>query len=202
LEEELASELAQKNKVAERIGDKAGDLFKARLLDAQYRYDFVSEALGDNSPAKAAAKEADRAAAAEAALNQLTKSIKRAKDLNQVMKYVGQASKNTSPLPELLAESKTTEDIKAVLRIVSEEGNEDLARQLAKEILASTTAEGVGNAFSKIAEAAASAGVQDPEELLNIKLNALAKKFVANADLNLGGVKSAFIKAAREANSR
>lgn len=44
------------------------------------------------------------------------------------MKYVAQASKNTSPLPELLAESKTTDDIKEVLRIVADEGNEDLAR--------------------------------------------------------------------------
>jgi len=128
LEEELASEYAQKQKVAERIGDKAGDLFIARLLDTQYRYDFVSEQLGPQSPAKTAAIEADRAAAAEAALKQLTKSIKKAKDLAQVMKYVGQASKNTSPLPELLAESKTTDDIKEVLRIIADEGNEDLAR--------------------------------------------------------------------------
>lgn len=61
-------------------------------------------------------------------MQQLTASIVRAKDLNQVMKYVAQASKNTSPLPDLLAESATTEDMKAVLRIIGEEGNEDLAR--------------------------------------------------------------------------
>jgi hypothetical protein len=46
------------------------------------------------------------------------------------MKYVKQASKNTSKLPKLLEDARTTDDMKAVLRIVSEEGNEDLARKL------------------------------------------------------------------------
>jgi hypothetical protein len=53
------------------------------------------------------------------------------------MKYVAQASKNTSPLPDLLKDSRTTDDIKAVLRIVSTEGNEEYALKLARKILAS-----------------------------------------------------------------
>jgi hypothetical protein len=44
------------------------------------------------------------------------------------MKYVAQASKNTSALPDLLKDARTTEDMKSVLRIISEEGNEELAR--------------------------------------------------------------------------
>lgn len=47
------------------------------------------------------------------------------------MKYVAQASKNTSPLPDLLAESKTTKDIKDVLALVADPENGALARQLA-----------------------------------------------------------------------
>jgi hypothetical protein len=44
------------------------------------------------------------------------------------MKYVAQASKNTSALPELLKDARTTDDMKAVLRIIGEEGNEEFAR--------------------------------------------------------------------------
>jgi hypothetical protein len=50
-------------------------------LAARYRYEYVSEALGEDSPAKVAAREAELAAQAEAALRQLTESIGRAKDL-------------------------------------------------------------------------------------------------------------------------
>jgi hypothetical protein len=128
LEEEYEFEMLKWEKKLDRKGDKAGDVLKTQTLDAQYRFNYLSEQLGPNSPAKFAAKEADIKAAAEAALRQLTASVTRAKDLEGVMKYVAQATKNTSPLPALLANSKTSDDMKAVLRIVSEEGNEDLAR--------------------------------------------------------------------------
>jgi len=56
-------------------------LIKTRTLDAKYRYDYVSDQLGPDSPAKTAAKEAEVAAQAEAALRQLTTYIGKAKDL-------------------------------------------------------------------------------------------------------------------------
>jgi hypothetical protein len=68
------------------------------------------------------------------------------------MKYVVEASKNTSPLPGLLADAKTTDDMTAVLRMVADPANKDLARALAAGILASETAAGVGAVFSLIAE--------------------------------------------------
>jgi hypothetical protein len=55
------------------------------------------------------------------------------------MKYVALASKNTSELPALLADARTTDDILSVLRIVKDD--KDLARSLSKTILSSTTAE-------------------------------------------------------------
>jgi hypothetical protein len=97
------------------------------------------------------------------------------------MKYLGEATKNTSPLPALLSEARTSEEMDKVLRIIKEEGNEDIARRLSKAILESNTADDVADAFGKIAEEAASAGVQDPEELLKIKLDSSAKKFVTKA---------------------
>jgi len=118
------------------------------------------------------------------------------------MKYVAQASKNTSPLPALLVDSNTTDDMKAVLRMVADPENADLARALAKAILSSTTAGEVAAAFAAAAEAAASAGVQDPEELLKIKLDAQVNKFVGSAALSLGDVVSTFMNEAGASGSR
>jgi hypothetical protein len=42
------------------------------------------------------------------------------------MKYVAEASKNTSVLPDLLQDVRTSDDMRSVLRIVAE--NEELAR--------------------------------------------------------------------------
>jgi hypothetical protein len=115
------------------------------------------------------------------------------------MKYVAQASKNTSVLPDKLKDVRTSDDMKAVLRIVAEK--EDFARQLAKGILGSTDAAGVNNAFAAIAEAAATAGVQDPEELLRIKLDQQVRKYVGEAILRIGDIKSTFKTAANAATS-
>jgi hypothetical protein len=52
----------------------------------------------------------------------------RAKDLQGIMKYVAQATKNTSTLPQVLSEARTSDEMESVLRIIREEGNEDLAR--------------------------------------------------------------------------
>jgi hypothetical protein len=46
------------------------------------------------------------------------------------MKYVALASKNTSPLPGLLAEARSSPEIEKVLRIAADPENGDLARQL------------------------------------------------------------------------
>jgi hypothetical protein len=97
-------------------------------LDAGYRYDYISELLGAESPAKMDSILKAQRAESEAALQQLTKNIVRAKDLQGIMKYVAQATKNTSTLPEVLSEARTSDEMESVLRIIREEGNEDLAR--------------------------------------------------------------------------
>jgi len=68
LEEELNFDWLKLEKKLERKGDKATDFLKTQVLDAKYRYEFISETLGPQSPAKSAAIEAERAARAEAAL--------------------------------------------------------------------------------------------------------------------------------------
>lgn len=177
-------------KEIEKLGDKAGDEVKSDYFYALNVYNYVSEKLGPNSPAKTAAKALIIQANAEAALQNLTTNIVKAKDLKGVMKYVALASKNTSPLPALLEDARTTDDILSVLRIIKED--KDLARSLSKTILASTKAEEVANAFADIAEKAATAGIEDPELILFAKLDSQVKKFVMNADLQLSDVKSIF----------
>jgi hypothetical protein len=194
LENELAAEMNQFARRIEKRGDKAGDVLKTQYLDAKYRYEYVSNTLGPDSPAKVDARLKEQRAAAKAALDQLTEFLPRAKDLQDVMKYVAQASKNTSPLPALLTEARTNDDMKTVLRIIGEPGNEDYARRLARKILASEDATQVGDAFADIYSQTQSAGVQDPEVLLKMKLEALTKKFILQADLRLGEIKSSFIK--------
>lgn len=90
-------------------------------------------------------------------MKQLTANLAKADDLADVMKYVERASKGTSTLPELLADAKTTDEIRSVLRIVAED--KKLARALAQAILAATSAGEVSAAFIDIAQKAATAGV-------------------------------------------
>jgi hypothetical protein len=66
LEEELEFDKDQWAKKLEKLGDKAKDNQKRKYFAALARYNFVSLELGDNSPAKAAARAAAVAAAAEA----------------------------------------------------------------------------------------------------------------------------------------
>jgi hypothetical protein len=199
LESDLLDDMKKWKTKLDRRGDRATDRQKKEFFDAKNRYEFVSEKLGDNSPYKEQQRADAIKAAAEAALQSLSENIGGAKDLQDVMKLVATASKNTSTLPNALKESRTSDTMKAVLRIV--ESDKNLARKLAKEILASTNANDVANAFSSIKEIADSAGVQDPEELLKLKLVAMANKFIARADLAIGGIKLTFSDAAEAANS-
>jgi hypothetical protein len=52
LEEKLAAEKAKYDRKFEKFGDKMSDLEKSRMLDAGYRYQYVSDELGPESPAK------------------------------------------------------------------------------------------------------------------------------------------------------
>lgn len=44
------------------------------------------------------------------------------------MKYVDDATKGTHPLIKELSEARTSDEMDSVLRIIKEEGNEDMAR--------------------------------------------------------------------------
>jgi hypothetical protein len=68
-------------KKLEKLGDKADDDMKSNYFYILNVYNYVSEKLGPNSPAKAAAKALVIAANAEAALQNLTVNIAKAKDL-------------------------------------------------------------------------------------------------------------------------
>jgi hypothetical protein len=66
-------------------------------------------------------------------------------------------------------------------------------------LLSAETADDAANIFARVAEAIESAGVQDPEELLRIKMNGLVNKFINGAEMQLGAIKSTFNKTALEA---
>jgi hypothetical protein len=63
------------DKKIERLGEKATDNQTKKSLSALARYNYVSELLGDNSPAKEEKRAAGIKAAAEAALQALTENI-------------------------------------------------------------------------------------------------------------------------------
>jgi cell pole-organizing protein PopZ len=202
LEEEYLFENNKMQALLEKYGDRDGDLFKARVLDAEYRYEYISNTLGPESPAKMDAILKAQRAEAEATLQAMTENIVKAKDLQQVMKYVAQATKNTSKLPGILAEAATSDDMKTVLEKIREKDDEDqyvnldMARELSKNILASTSADQVADAFNAIFERIATTGKTDPEELLQIKLTSQVGKFVTRAGLRFGEIKAEFITAA------
>jgi hypothetical protein len=66
-------------------------------------------------------------------------------------------------------------------------------------LLSAETAADVANLFSLAAQAAASAGVQDPEELLRIRMEGLVNQFITGAELQLGDIKTTFNRSALEA---
>jgi predicted metalloendopeptidase len=115
---------------------KATEDNKVAYYSAKLRSDWLSATLGPNSPAKAAAKKRKIKAAYKAALNELTRELKEAKDLQDVLAQIDKATKGSSTLPALLAETTTTEDMAAVLEIVKDD--KDMAKLLAAKLLNAT----------------------------------------------------------------
>lgn len=103
------------------------------------------------------------------------------------MNLVRKASSGTSPLPDLLADAGTSDSMKASLARLAEKP--ELARSLAKALLAGQTPEDVAAAFSKVSEALATDGVDDPEVLLLAKLDALVNQYVDRGELAVSGIK-------------
>lgn len=179
LEEDLLFDLERWNTKLEKRGDKATDWQKKQQLTALASYNLVSQELGENSPAKVAARALANAAAAEAALRALSANIASATDLAEVMDEVRFASKGTSPLPDMLEGARTSDEVRSVLRIVAQDAK--LARALAKGVLAATNADEVSKAFNDIAFLAATSGVQDPEVILKAKLDSIVTGLVSKA---------------------
>lgn len=89
--------------------------------------------------------------------------------------------------------------MKNVLELIKE--NSDLALELAKGLLAADTEEKVSNIFADIAKQAAAAGVEDPEQLLQIELEAKVNKFKGKFALEVASVRNEYIKNAKAAKS-
>jgi hypothetical protein len=101
---------------------------RIEVIEAKYLYEWVSEQLGPESPAKMAKLLKEQKASATAALIQLTDNIVKAKDLSQIMKYVKQATKGTSVLPDILKDTVLTDEMKQVLEEIKKEGNAEFAK--------------------------------------------------------------------------
>jgi len=115
------------------------------------------------------------------------------------MELVRAASSGTSDLPDLLADAGTSETMKASLARLAEKP--ELARELAKQLLAGKTPDDVAAAFSKLSETLAADGVNDPEELLLLKLDALVSQYVDKAELAVSGIKKDYRQAANAATT-
>lgn len=106
-------------------------------------YNFISETLGSKSPAKVAAQEEARAAAFEAALRELTRTIVSAETINDVLDGVTAATKGTSKVPGLLSTARTTDDMKFVFENLNDPANVEIARALASAVLNATGVDAV-----------------------------------------------------------
>jgi len=178
---------------------KANDDTKKAYYDALSRYEFISNELGANSPAKAAAKARTVKAAAEAALQDLAASLGRAKDLKDVVKFIEVASKGTSPLPALLGEARTDDSMKEVLDIVSED--KKMAKLLAQLLLAATSEDQAAGAFAEVHQASVMQGTNDPEVLMKAKLDGTVARYVMQGELAMSKIKDAFNRQADAATT-
>lgn len=86
-----------------------------KLYYAIAQFDYVSEKLGPESPAKVAVLEKARKAARQAAINALTDVVQNSETLADVLEGLNQASKGSSELPALLKDARTDDTIKSVL---------------------------------------------------------------------------------------
>ena len=196
LEDDAQFDLAIAQKKVEK---KPSDKTKAAYYDALETYEFLSAELGDSSPAKVAAKARKVEAAAKAALQELAASLAKAVTLQDVVKYIAKASKNTSPLPALLGESRTDEGMTEVLAIVAEDPK--MAELLATALLAAETEDAAAMAFASVREAAATAGTDDPEVLMRAKLDSAVARYVMGGELAMSKIKDVFNQAAAAATS-
>lgn len=125
--------------------------------------------------------------------------MKNAKNLDDVMTFLDQATKGTSTLPEAMSETRTSELMESVLRTVAD--NQNLRKKLSNKILEAKTPTDVADAFTAIREEADLLGVQDPEVKLKIKLDSIAKGFINKAGITIGEIKREFNQAANAAKS-
>jgi len=182
-----------------KMDKKDNDKNKQKYYDALSRYEFLSKELGDDSPAKIIAKARKVKAAAEAALQDLAASLGKAKDLNDVVKFIEKASKGTSPLPALLKDARTNDVVADVLHIVSEDPK--MAKLLATELLAATSEDAAASAFANVAQAFVTQGTDDPEVIMRAKLDALVSKYVVGGELAMSKIKDRFNKASEAAQT-
>lgn len=172
---------------------------KKNYYDALKIYEFIGAELGDSSPAKAAAKARAIQAAAKAAVNTLADRLGEAKSVQDVVRFIKDASKNTSPLPELMGEARTDDTMKDVLGYVADD--KKLAKQLAKALLDAKTEAEAAAAFAEIWEANATQGTEDPEVIMRAKLSTLIKKYVMGGELAIAKIKDQFNKNAQAAQT-
>lgn len=178
---------------------KPSDDTKQAYYDALKIYEFISAELGPNSPAKAAEAARKVEAAAKAALQELTASLSKATTLQDVVRFIAKASKNTSPLPELLGEARTDEGMQEVLAIVAEDYK--MAELLATELLAAQTEDAAASAFAKVREASVTAGTDDPEVIMRAKLDSVVARYVMGGEMAMASIKDQFNKDAAAATT-
>jgi hypothetical protein len=131
LETEAKTKYDKKQKNLDKLRKDPTDKQLKDLYFKRNMYNFISETLGPNSPAKVKKAETDRKAKYEATLRELTKTIGKARTLDEVMDALRYASKGSSELPDKLVGSKTDDTTKFVLENLEKEEFAELARSLA-----------------------------------------------------------------------
>jgi hypothetical protein len=182
-----------------KMEKRANDETKKAYYDALKIYEFLDKELGPNSPAKAAGKIAATKAAKEAALQDLAGKLGRAKNIQDVVSFIKDASKNTSPLPDLMGQSRTDDTMLEVFNLVSED--KKLAKKLAEKLLAAKTESDAAAAFADIRQESVTQGTDDPEVIMRAKLDGLVAKYVMGGELAMAAIKDQFNKNASGAQT-
>jgi hypothetical protein len=103
------------------LAEDATDDEKREYYRALNVYTYVSEKLGDTSPAKEIAAQAEIDALNDAALLSLTENIRKAKNLQSLMGYLREASRGTNPLPDLTSSAGNPAKVTEVLALIAEQ---------------------------------------------------------------------------------
>jgi hypothetical protein len=162
-------------------------------------FGLISELAGPNSPAKAAKKTAAIAAAAEKARDEVAAVLQNAEDAKTVAMALSKATKGSSKAAAQLAQAKTNDDMRSVLKLCKED--KKLARLLAERLLAAKDLDEIAGAFSDIYVESIRRSGKDEAAIKTAQLEAEVQKAVFKGEIAIADLKPQLEENSRNAKT-